>query len=158
MNAQYSIRREQWVPRPLEEVFAFFSDAQNLDLLTPGFLHFQILTADPIRIAPGATLQYKLRVHGVPVRWTTEIICWDPPHSFEDVQRSGPYRHWHHTHLFEPADGGTRMTDEVRYSLPFGLLGRAVHALIVRRDVERIFDYRYDRIRERFGGPPRGQP
>jgi ligand-binding SRPBCC domain-containing protein len=158
MSADHLLHREQWVPRPIEEVFAFFSDARNLEEITPPFLRFQMLSACPNHIAPGTKLDYKLRVHGLPVRWTTEIVVWDPPRRFEDVQLSGPYRRWHHTHLFEPIDGGTRMTDEVLYSLPFGILGRALQVLIVRRDVERIFNYRYYRIHERFGGPPQGQP
>jgi len=157
MSFLYELQREQWVPRPLDEIFAFFSDAHNLELLTPEFLHFQILTAGPIRLAPGARIDYRLCLHGIPVRWTSEIVRWEPPHLFEDVQLAGPYSQWRHAHRFAAAGGGTAMTDLVHYALPFGLLGRAVHSLLVRRDVERIFDYRYDRIRERFGGPPRGQ-
>jgi hypothetical protein len=155
MSRAHELRREQWVPRPPEEVFAFFSDARNLETLTPGWLRFEILTPGPIRVAAGARIDYRLRWHGIPLRWTTEIVRWEPPRVFEDLQLSGPYRLWHHTHRFEPEGGGTRMTDTVRYALPFGPLGRAVHAISVRRSVERIFEYRYDQIRELFGGPAR---
>jgi ligand-binding SRPBCC domain-containing protein len=146
----HTLRREQWIPQPLEEVFAFFSDARNLEEITPSWLGFQILTPGPIQIAAGTRLRYRLRVHGLPLSWTTEIRRWEPPFRFVDVQLNGPYSLWHHTHLFEARNGGTQMTDIVRYRLPFGLLGRAVHALKVRSDVEKIFDYRFKRIGEWF--------
>jgi hypothetical protein len=146
------LRREQWIPRPLDEVFTFFSNARNLGEITPNWLGFRILTPGPIRIATGTKLRYRLSLHGVPVSWTTEIRRWNPPFRFVDMQLSGPYRLWHHTHRFEAHNGGTRMTDIVRYRLPFGMLGRAIHALKVRRDVEQIFDYRFQRINELFAG------
>ena len=152
MTRFHTLRREQWIPRPLEEVFAFFSEAGNLAEITPRWLGFRILTPGPIRMAVGARLRYRLSLHGAPMSWTTEIRRWDPPFRFVDVQLSGPYRLWHHTHRFEARDGGTRMTDVVRYRLPFGLLGVAVHALKVRRDVEQVFDYRFLRINALFGG------
>jgi hypothetical protein len=146
----YTVQREQWVPRPLQEVFAFFSDARNLELLTPDWLKFHVLTM-PNRIATGVHIQYRLKWHGIPLRWTTEITHWNPPSDFEDIQLSGPYRLWHHTHRFQDLNGGTQMTDVVEYELPFGFLGRIAHALQVRRNVEMIFDYRRDRIQEMFG-------
>jgi ligand-binding SRPBCC domain-containing protein len=150
----YTIQREQWVRRPITEVFEFFSDARNLEILTPAWLQFKILTPGPIRIAAGAHIQYRLSWHAVPLRWTTEITRWNPPHDFEDIQLSGPYKLWRHTHRFLARNGGTQMTDIVEYALPFGFLGRVAHALQVRRNVEKIFDYRYDRIREVFGEKP----
>jgi ligand-binding SRPBCC domain-containing protein len=113
----------------------------------------RMLTTGPVRLAPGTKLRYRLSWHGVTVSWTTEIRRWEPPFGFVDVQLSGPYRLWRHTHRFEARNGGTRMTDVVRSSLPLGIIGRAVHALKVRRDVERIFDYRRQRIRELFADP-----
>jgi hypothetical protein len=138
------------VPRPLDEVFPFFSDARNLELLTPSWLKFHVLTI-PDKIATGVHIQYRLAWHGIPLRWTTEITRWNPPHDFEDIQLSGPYKLWRHTHRFESRNGGTQMTDMVEYDLPFGPLGRIAHAVQVRRNVEAIFDYRYDRIQEIFG-------
>lgn len=146
MSGFHTLRREQWIPRPLDRVFAFFSDARNLEELTPPWLGFRILTSGPIRLAAGARLRYRLSLHGLPVNWTTEIRRWEPPFRFIDVQLSGPYQLWHHTHRFEAHNGGTRMADIVRYRLPFGWIGRAVHVLKVRRDVEEIFDYRRERI------------
>ncbi len=152
----YELRRAQWVPRPVEQVFDFFADAHNLEILTPAWLRFEILTSGPISISPGTHIRYRLRWHGVPLRWTTAIVAWQPPHAFEDLQISGPYALWRHTHQFEAVAGGTQMTDCVRYALPFGPLGQAIHALAVRRNVERIFDYRQERIRELFGRPEGG--
>jgi ligand-binding SRPBCC domain-containing protein len=154
LPSHYTIRREQWVPRPLDEVFAFFSDARNLETLTPAWLKFHVLTAPDI-IAAGVHIKYRLAWHGIPLRWTTEITRWNPPHDFEDIQLSGPYKLWRHTHQFQTRDGGTHMTDAVDYALPFGFLGRLAHALQVRRNVEKIFDYRYDRIQQMFGRPTR---
>jgi hypothetical protein len=134
----------------VDEVFAFFSDARNLESITPPWLGFRTLTRGPIHIAEGTRIRYRLHVHGAPLSWTTEIRRWNPPSRFVDVQLSGPYQLWHHTHRFEPRDGGTRMIDIVRYRLPFGPIGRLVNALAVRRDVERIFDYRNRRIGEIF--------
>ena len=151
MSAPYTLEREQWVPAPLEQVFAFFSDAENLETLTPEWLRFQILTPRPIALAAGALIDYRLRWHGIPLRWRTEITCWQPPHRFEDVQLKGPYRLWHHTHTFQRVDGGTRIGDAVRYALPFGIFGRAAHALSVRRNVEQIFEYRQQKVRTLFG-------
>jgi ligand-binding SRPBCC domain-containing protein len=121
-----------------------------LEAITPAWLGFRILTPGLIRIAAGTQIRYRLSWHGIPVGWTTEIRQWNPPCRFVDVQLNGPYRLWHHTHRFEPNDGGTLMTDIVRYRLPLGIVGRAVHRLKVRRDVERIFDYRFQRIQEVF--------
>jgi len=148
----HTLRRQQRMPRPIDEVFAFFSDARNLEEITPPWLGFRILTPGPIRIAEGTRIRYRLRLHGIPLGWTTEIRQWRPPVRFVDVQLEGPYGLWHHTHRFEPRDGGTLMTDVVRYRLPLGIIGRAVHRLKVRRDVERIFDYRFRRIQEFFDG------
>lgn len=149
----HTLRREQWTPRPINEIFAFFSDARNLAEITPPWLSFRILTPAPVPIQQGTELRYRLAVHGLPVRWLTRISRWRPPYSFTDIQISGPYSLWHHTHTFEPRDGGTLMRDTVRYRLPFGPLGRIVNKLFVSRDVRRIFDYRERRIRELFGEP-----
>lgn len=154
MPRTYSLHRTQWAPRPLSEIFAFFSDAANLEALTPGWLKFEVVTPRPITMFAGTHIDYRLRWHGIPLRWTTEITRWDPPHEFQDVQLKGPYKLWRHTHRFIKQSGGTALTDVVEYALPFGPLGSLAHALQVRRNIEQIFDYRYDRIRDMFGGPP----
>ncbi len=151
MSVPFTFESEQWVPRPLQEVFLFFSDARNLEILTPEWLRFQILTPQPLEMTAGIQIDYRLSWHGIPLRWRTEITQWEPPHQFEDLQIKGPYQLWHHTHRFEVADGGTRIMDVVRYALPFGFMGRMVHALSVRRNIEAIFDYRREKIRALFG-------
>lgn len=134
--------------RPLEAVFPFFADARNLDALTPAWLHFRILTPLPIEMRPGAIIDYRLRLRGVPIRWRTEIAEWEPPHRFVDVQRRGPYRLWHHEHRFTRVGGGTLVEDRVRYRM-WG--GRLVHAPFVRGDLERVFRHRQQQVRERLG-------
>ncbi len=135
----------------MQDVFAFFADARNLEAITPPWLGFQILSPEPIAMDPGTRIEYQLHWHRFPIRWVTEIRSWDPPTSFMDVQLRGPYRLWEHTHCFQAVDGGTRMCDVVRYALPFGLLGRMAHAWVVKADLEAIFDYRASKVSELLG-------
>ena len=145
--AVHVLSREQVLPATPEEVFPFFGDARNLEAITPPFLGFRVVTPEPIEMRPGTLIEYRLRLHAVPLRWRTTIAVWDPPHRFVDVQLSGPYTLWHHTHDFETtAGGGTLMRDTVRYALPLGPLGEIAHALLVRRDLARIFDFRRDAV------------
>jgi ligand-binding SRPBCC domain-containing protein len=137
------LERHQLLTRPPQASFPFFGDALNLEAITPPWLGFRVVTPEPIEMAVGTLIEYRLKLHGVPIRWRTTIAVWDPPRRFVDVQLSGPYRMWHHTHDFEPAPGGrTLMRDTVRYALPLGPLGELAHRLLVQRDLERIFDYR----------------
>jgi len=149
--AEYVFRAGQFVPRPLEEVFAFFARAENLEELTPPWLHFRILEVSPNPIRKGTFIRYRLRWRVFPMGWTSEIIAWEPPHRFIDLQRKGPYRLWHHEHRFEEEAGGTRIFDEVRYELPFDQLGQLVHKLKVRHDVETIFEFRRQAVDRVFG-------
>lgn len=139
----------QWVPTALDETFAFFADAGNLERITPPILRFRIITPAPITMRVGTLIDYRLRLRGIPIRWRTEITAWDPPRSFTDVQLRGPYRKWVHRHDFVEEDGGTRVDDTVRYAVPGGAL---VDRLIVRPDLDRIFGYRRRAIRELLGG------
>ena len=141
-------RCEIWLPRPPEEIFPFFADAGNLDAITPPWLHFRIVTPRPIEMREGALIDYKLRVHGLPLSWRTLIREWNPPHHFVDEQLRGPYRQWIHRHTFEPQHGGTLARDIVHYAVPFDFVA---HALFVRRDIEKIFAYRQKALRELFG-------
>lgn len=140
--SEHILHKKVWINRPLDEVFDFFSRAGNLERITPPLLNFRILTPEPIEMRPGTLIDYALRVRGLPMRWRTKITVWNPPYEFADVQLKGPYKLWHHTHTFREVDGGTEMTDVVRYELPLGPLGDLVHNLIVRRDVESIFNFR----------------
>ena len=141
------LRREQRLPGAPADVFPFFADARNLEAITPPLLRFRVVTPEPIVMRPGTLIQYRLRLRGVPVSWLTSIQEWDPPRRFVDVQLSGPYRLWHHTHDFEPdGEGRTVMRDTVRYALPLGSLGAVAHELIVRRDLAAIFDFRSEAV------------
>lgn len=146
----YTFRQEQWISLPIEEVFAFFADAGNLEEITPPWVGFKILAMSSDSISEGTEISYRLQLHRIPIHWRTEIRKWQPPYRFVDVQRSGPYRLWHHTHRFEAHGDQTRMIDAVRYVLPFGVLGKIAHAVKVQRDVKQIFEYRRQRIHELF--------
>ena len=149
------LERTQRLAPPPEEVFPFFSDAANLERITPPWIGFRIATAQPIEMRHGTLIGYRLKLHGIPLNWHTEIALWDPPHRFVDVQLSGPYRLWHHTHSFEPDGEGTLMRDVVRYALPLGPLGEIAHLVLVRRDLSRIFDFRVEEVaRLMASGPP----
>ena len=139
------LERTRVVPRPIDEVFAFFSDPANLERLTPPWLRFCVLGATTESLGEGAEIDYRPRVRGIPLRWRSLIRAWNPPHGFVDEQLRGPYRLWVHAHTFEPVNGGTRVGDRVRYAV---LGGALVDRLLVRPDLERIFDYRRERLEE----------
>jgi ligand-binding SRPBCC domain-containing protein len=149
-----TLTREQILPGAPDDVFGFFADAFNLEAITPPWLRFRVVTPGPIRMGPGTLIEYRLRLHGIPIRWLTRIEVWEAGKRFVDVQVRGPYRSWHHTHAFEPHGGGTLVRDTVRYSLPLGPLGRLAQAAFVRRDLERIFDYRHEEVIRRLGADP----
>ena len=137
------LERSQRVEIPVEDAFAFYGDPLNLEPMTPPWLHFHVLNRDSVKMEAGSLLHYRLKLHGIPIRWTTRIETWDSPDGFVDTQLEGPYSSWEHTHTFEPdGAGATVISDCVRYALPLGPLGRLAHRLFVRRDLERIFDYR----------------
>ncbi len=143
MFSYHVLRREQRLPGTPAEVFPFFADARNLEAITPPWLGFEVVSPRPIEMRAGALIEYRLRLHGLRVAWLTRIEEFVPRERFVDMQLSGPYRLWHHTHEFrELPGGGTLMTDTVRYALPLGPLGSLAHRLLVRRDLERIFDFR----------------
>ncbi len=145
--ADHVLETRVWLARPRPEVFAFFADPGNLARITPPWLGFRLLTPAPA-MAAFTVLDYRIRWLGVPLRWRTLIREWDPPARFLDVQVRGPYDRWEHRHLFLEERGGTWVEDRVTYRLPLGPLGRAVHALMVRRQLDGIWAYRRQRIGE----------
>ncbi|MEA2158467.1 MAG: hypothetical protein QOD66_847 [Solirubrobacteraceae bacterium] len=143
----YVLEREQIVRAPLDEVFEFFSAARNLEALTPPWLRFEVLTAEPIPMHGGTVIEYRLRLRGIPLRWVTLIDEWEPGRRFVDRQLRGPYRLWHHTHDFAEHPDGTLVRDRVRYQIPLGPLGALAHVAFVRRDLARVFDFRQAAVR-----------
>jgi ligand-binding SRPBCC domain-containing protein len=150
MFGHHTLEREQRLPGAPEDVFGFFADAGNLEAITPPWLSFRIVTPRPIGMGPGTLIEYRLRLHRLPISWLTEISVWEPGVRFVDQQVRGPYALWHHTHEFRADGPGTVMRDTVRYALPFGPLGAIAHALVVRRDLDRIFEYRRTAVSARI--------
>lgn len=149
-GSHFELCCEDWLPRPVEDVFPFFADPYNLERITPDFLRFKVLRSSDRIVRSGTVIDYRLRLHGLPFRWRTVIEEWSPGESFVDRQVKGPFRLWHHTHEFEQRDGGTLIRDRVLYDLPCGALGRLVAGRLVHRDVEEIFRYRQQQTRALF--------
>ena len=148
----HRVETRLWLPHPPDAVFPFFADAHNLEAITPPWLRFSVLTPAPIAMHAGTHIEYRLRLHGVPLRWLTEIAAWEPPHRFVDRQLSGPYALWEHEHRFRAVAGGTVMSDRVVYRIRGGRLADLVgDAVVARRDLRRIFEHRARVLRERFG-------
>ena len=144
------LERFQRLPGTPDEVFGFFADAHNLEAITPPFLGFSVVTPKPIAMDEGTLIEYRLKLHGVRLNWLTRIDVWEPGVRFVDRQLEGPYRLWHHTHTFEHDRESTLMRDVVRYALPLGPLGEVARAVVVKRDLRRIFDFREAEIARRF--------
>lgn len=146
----FQLKATQLLPYPQDQVFEFFADAFKLQALTPTWLHFSVVTPPPIRIATGTLIDYRLKFHGLPLRWQSRISVWEPPWHFIDEQTQGPYRRWQHQHVFEQTDGGTLCRDTVDYQVYGGVL---INTLFVRPDLFKIFAFRQSRLRELFPDP-----
>ena len=149
-NGFFAIRTFLALPHPRETVFAFFADARNLERITPPWLRFKIVSPLPIFMRKGALIDYRLRLHGIPLRWRSEITVWDPPRRFVDEQRHGPYRAWIHEHTFAESGNSCEVHDHVEYSVIGGWLA---NSLLVKRDVRRIFSYRAQTLKRIFQFP-----
>ncbi len=143
----FTVETRLFLSHPLEIVFPFFADAGNLELITPPWLQFEILTPRPITMQAGTVIDYRLRLHGITLHWQSEITLWKPPYHFVDEQRRGPYRKWIHEHAFAEHAGGSKICDFVQYAVPGGWL---VNYLFVKRDVRQIFEYRTQKLRGLF--------
>lgn len=154
MGKVYSLYSRQRIPKPLKEVWSFFSDAKNLLRVTPPHLNLKVTNeVFGETVYAGQVMTYSVKpLLGIPLGWMTEITQVEPLKYFVDEQRKGPYKLWHHQHHFKPIEGGTEMVDLVHYRLPFGLVGNIANALLVKDELEKIFSYRYHKIIEMFGG------
>lgn len=151
-GSRWQLACTQWVPLPPADVFPFFASAQNLEQLTPDFLKFRILRAPTTALRAGSTLDYRIRLHGLPVSWRTRIDEWRPPHGFVDVQIRGPFRVWRHRHQFVEQAGGTRLVDEVQFDVYCRPLYRTPLLGWIDTDLRRIFEYRHTQVARIFGG------
>lgn len=149
-TARYELRARTVIEAPIEDTFAFFSKAANLGVITPAAMRFAIQGQVPT-MATGAVIDYLVRVGPLPVHWRTRITTWEPGRRFADLQEKGPYRFWWHEHTFQADGPRTVMEDRVYYTPPFGLVGRLANRLFIRSTLRRIFQYRGDVIRLRFG-------
>lgn len=140
---EFRLKAEITLPQKLEQIFSYFSSAKNLEHITPAFLRFKVATSEEISMSSGTIINYDLRIHGVPIRWTSLISRWEPPYRFVDEQLRGPYRYWIHEHTFEECEGGVLVKDTVRYQV-FG--GSLVHDLFVKKDVMKIFMFRQEKL------------
>ena len=142
------LEMEQWIPQPLDKTFSFFKKCENLEPLTPEYLNFRIVDKSTDTVREGTTIDYRLRLHGVPFSWQSMITQWEPNRQFADIQTKGPYTYWHHKHEFENKNGGTLIKDHVTYKVPFGILGDLLAYNFIRKDLETIFLYRRSKIKE----------
>ena len=147
----YTLKREQKISKNIDDVFEFFSKPENLSIITPSKMKFKILTPSPIEMKEGALIDYTVSIFRFPIRWRTLITDYKPTNMFVDQQLKGPYSMWHHTHLFERLnDEETLIKDIVIYAVPFGIIGKLVHSLYIKSDLNAIFDFRSRKIREIF--------
>ena len=141
--AVHRLERCQRLAHPVEDVFAFFGEARNLERITPPWLRFSVRTPEPVQMAAGTLIDYRLHLHGIPLGWTSQIEVWEPGRQFVDRALRSPFALWHHRHTFTPDGDGTLVRDEVHYAVPFGALGELVHPVLVARDLDRIFAHRH---------------
>lgn len=147
----YTLHRKQFIAAPIKDIWDFFSDARNLATITPTYMNFRITSGLPDTIHTGQTISYKVSpIAGIPLSWTTEIRDVEPCKRFVDIQLKGPYKLWQHEHRFDETDGGVWMSDTVTYILPYSFLGILAHGLFIKRQLDNIFDYRYQKIETMF--------
>ena len=154
----YTLRRSLTVPGSLETVFNFFNRPENLERLTPDTLKFNMLTPSPVTMHNGAVFDYTIGLMGLPMRWTSVITNYDPPHHFVDVQLKGPYAYWHHKHSFQPRGDDVEVTDEIHYEIGFSLFGKVLLRPLVQRQLKSIFAFRAQAIEQLFRHPEASQP
>lgn len=148
----YTLRRKQNIPVPPFRVWDFISNPANLSVITPPSMGFVTLSGDERKMFAGQIIHYTVTpLLGIKLQWITEITHVDENHFFVDEQRYGPYKFWHHKHFIKEIPGGTEMEDIVHYKLPMGILGRLVHPFLVKKKLEEIFEYRYNKMIELFG-------
>ena len=150
MNKEYYLEKHQFISKSKTEVFDFFKTPENLEQITPKNLNFTIHTPSPILMEEGVLIEYEIKLFGFPIYWRTLINEYNPPNDFKDSQLNGPYDCWEHTHIFKECENGTMMIDKIKYSIPFGIIGRMAHFVWVKKELKKIFSYRYESINKIF--------
>lgn len=150
----YQLKTKQIIPTDLETCWDFFSSPKNLKKITPNYMGFEVLLEIPEKMYAGLMIEYEVKpLLGIPMKWITEITHVDELKFFVDEQRKGPYKIWHHEHHFKQVENGIEMTDIVSYEIPFGILGKIAHPLLVKKKLTEIFDYRFQKVEDIFGKP-----
>ena len=146
----YTFYKEQFVPSDMDSVFEFFSRPENLEKITPSSMGFNIITPTPIEMKEGAIIDYTVKILGVQVRWRTMITSYKENEYFVDEQLKGPYSYWHHKHTFKEVDGGVLIIDEITYALPLQAFRRIVHPVLIKPQLNQIFNFRFQTIKDKF--------
>ena len=146
----YTFYKEQFVPSDMDTVFDFFSRPENLEKITPSAMGFNIITPTPIEMKEGAIIDYTVKILGVPVRWRTMITSYKENEYFVDEQLKGPYSYWHHKHTFKEVEGGILIIDEITYALPIQAFRKIVHPVLIKPQLNQIFDFRFQTIKDKF--------
>ena len=148
----YQLRAIQFLPITQQEAWEFLSTPQNLKVITPDHMGFEVLSGADKSMFPGQIIQYNVfPFPGIKTRWVTEITHVKEGEYFVDEQRFGPYALWHHKHFIKSIEGGVEMQDIIDYKLPFGFLGRLMHPFLVKKQLKKIFGYREHKLKELFG-------
>lgn len=147
----YQLKRTQFIKSDIQTCWDFFSSPKNLKLITPPYMGFEVKVDLPEKMYEGLMIEYTVKpLMGIPMSWITEIKTVKENEFFVDEQRKGPYTIWHHEHHFKQVEGGIEMTDIVSYVIPLGIFGKIAHPIIVRKKLEEIFAYRFQKVDEIF--------
>ncbi len=147
----YTFKQIQNLPVSIDEAWNFFSNPKNLNDITPPSLNFEITSELPEKMYSGMVITYKIKIiAGIPQIWVTEIKNIEEKKFFIDEQRFGPYKFWHHKHIFKEIESGVEMTDLIHYAIPFGIFGQIANSIFVQKKLNEIFSYRKKYLSEKF--------
>jgi ligand-binding SRPBCC domain-containing protein len=148
----YRLKKSQKLPITIDEAWAFFSNPVNLKTITPDYMGFNIVNPEKSKMYSGQIIKYKVSpLFNIKMNWVTEISHVKENKLFVDEQRFGPYKFWHHKHIFEEINNGIEAIDVLDYVVPFGFIGQIFHPYLVQPKLEEIFDYRKNKLEEIFG-------
>ena len=147
----YQLKTKQFLPISIDKAWEFFSNPNNLSKITPPWLNFEVTSQLENKVYAGMIITYKVRpLLNIPITWVTEITHVRQPNFFVDEQRFGPYKFWHHQHIFKKVDGGIEMEDIISYAVPFGFVGIIINRLIISEKINEIFSFRKEKLTELF--------